>query len=63
MNVFPFYQFDFSAVFSEKQLTQDEIHAAVVNSSFIFSAIDSVLSVYCPRMLSIIFGNGRPLFE
>lgn len=50
-------------LFSEKQFMQDKIGTAVVNLSFILQPVNSVLSVYCPRILSIIFGNGRPLFE
>ena len=38
---------------------QDKICAAVLNLSYILQAINSVLSVYCPGILSIVFGNGR----
>lgn len=37
---------------------QDKIGAAVVNLSFILQPVNSVLSVYCPRILSIILVTG-----
>lgn len=45
-------------LFSEKQVMQDKIRAAVVNLSFILQPVHSVLSVYCPRILSIILVTG-----